>query len=362
LIKEQLQSKKIPLNEKFLRWNGFPDSTDILEKSLTEISDCIFRTIYGVKYHQIHQDMLPGIILAPDIQKSRFTSEITDLSKQELYPHIHGIIVLPYELADWQMKILSALITESLREISCVDREPLDAPEHRKIKLSKFVPDKPLWYLIDYSTKTNKKITCSRTANSFQPLLYPYDLQIRRLKKRIAKNKNSSGYDCQMNELQTNAARTYEHLILQPWGFFENDVCCDVSENHKAIAAQQVINGSSLLDSCNKTRLVRALEQDGGAYLNNQEPYSYPKPARTSVPRDVLDFLDEIARCAVYDLPEPHPSNQLVHTVSPPFSRYGSFTSWAESFDAYWNRVLVWQIRRYGAEQMADYEPKSLAA
>ena len=124
--KRTIAIKKIPLNEKFLRWNGFPDSTDILEKSLTEISDCIFRTIYGVKYHQIHQDMLPGIILAPDIQKSRFTSEITDLSKQELYPHIHGIIVLPYELADWQMKIISALITESLREISCVDRGPLE--------------------------------------------------------------------------------------------------------------------------------------------------------------------------------------------------------------------------------------------
>lgn len=139
-------------------------------------------------------------------------------------------------------------------------------------------------------------------------------------------------------------------------------MCCDISSNHKNLAAQHVIIGSSLLDSSNRIRLVRSLQRDGGAYLNNQEPYPYPRPARTSVPRDVLDFLNEIARCAVYDLQEPHPSNQLVHTVSPPFSRYGSFTSWAESFDAYWNRVLVWQIRRYGAEQMADYEPKSLAA
>ena len=360
--KRTIAIKKIPLNEKFLRWNGFPDSTDILEKSLTEITECIFKAIYGIKHHQIDPDMLPGIILGPDIQKSRFTSEIKDLSKQELFPHIHGIIVLPYELADWQINILSALITESLRKIPCVDRAAIDAPDHRQIKLSKFVPNKPLWYFIDYSTKTNKKITCSRTGNSFQPLLYPYDLQMRRLTKRKEKTKNSSGYDCQMNALYANAARTYEHLILQPWDFFDDDVCCDISQNHRNIAAQQVISGSSLLSGRNKNRLVRSLERDGGAYLNNQVPYSYPKPAKTPVPRDVLDFLDEVARCAVFDLPEPHPTNLLVHTVSPPFSNYGSFTAWAESFDVYWNRLMWWQIQRYGNEQFADYAPTSLAA
>jgi hypothetical protein len=139
-------------------------------------------------------------------------------------------------------------------------------------------------------------------------------------------------------------------------------VCCDVSNTHKIIAAQQAMSGSSLLSGRNRNRLVRSLENDGGAYLNNDIPYSYPKPARTPVPRDVLDFLDEVARCGVFDLPEPDPSNQLVYTVSPPFSNYGNFTAWAESFDAYWNRVLWWQIQRYGAEQLADYAPKSLAA
>jgi hypothetical protein len=104
------------------------------------------------------------------------------------------------------------------------------------------------------------------------------------------------------------------------------------------------------------------LEQDGGAYLNNQVPYSYPKPVRTSVPPDVLDFLDEVARAEVYGLHEPHPSNHLVHTVAKPFSRYSSITAWAKSYEAYWNRVLVWQIRRYTTEDFADYGPKSLAA
>ncbi len=360
--KRTIAIKKIPLNEKFLRWNGFPDSTDILEKSLTEITECIFTAIYGIKHHQIDPDMLPGIILGPDIQKSRFTSEIKDLSKQELFPHIHGIIVLPYELADWQINILSKLITESLRKIPCVDKPPIDAADQRQIKLSKFVPEKPLWYFTDYSTKTNKKITCSRTGNSFQPLLYPYDLQMRRLTKRKAKNKNGLGYDCQINSLLANAARTYEHLILQPWDFFDDDVCCDVSNTHKIIAAQQAMSGSSLLSGRNRNRLVRSLENDGGAYLNNETPYSYPKPVRTSVPPDVLDFLDDVARCGVFDLTEPDPSNQLVYTVSPPFSNYGSFTAWAESFDVYWNRVLVWQIQRYGVEQLGDYAPTSLAA
>jgi hypothetical protein len=64
----------------------------------------------------------------------------------------------------------------------------------------------------------------------------------------------------------------------------------------------------------------------------------------------------------VFDLPEPHPSDQLVHTVAKPFSRYGSFTAWAKSYEAYWNRVLMWQIRRYTEENFADYVPKSLAA
>lgn len=360
--KRTIAIKKIPLNEKFLRWNGFPDSPDILEKSLTEISDCIFQTIYGIKYHQVNQDMIPGIILAPDIQKSRFTSDIQDLSKQELYPHIHGIIVLPYELADWQMKILVADITKSLRKIPCVDRAPLDAAEHRQIKLSKFIPETPLWNFVDYATKTNKKISCSRTGNSFHPLLYPYDLQMRQLNKRKEKTKNNPRYDSQINTLQANAARTYEHLILQPWDFFDSDVCCDVSNNHRNLAAQQALSGGSLIHSASRNRLLHSLEQDGGAYLNNEAPYPYPQTPTTPVPRDVLDFLDEVARCAVYDLSEPHPSDQLIHTVTKPFSHYGSFTAWAESYEAYWNRVLVWQIRRYGAEQVADYVPKSLAA
>ena len=360
--KRTIAIKKIPLNENFLKANGFPDSPDILETSLTEISECIFQTIYGTKHHQVNQDMIPGIILAPDIQKSRFTRDIQDVSKQELFPHIHGIIVLPYELADWQIKILVAEITKSLREIPCVDRAPLDAADHRQIKFSKFIPVTPLWNFVDYSTKTNKKISCSRTGNSFQPLLYPYDLQMRRLKKRKAKNENSSGYDAQINALQANAARTYEHLILQPWDFFDSDMCCDVSDDHKTIAAQQALSGGSLIHNSNRNRLVHLLERDGGAYLNNQVPYSFPKTPTTSVPLGVLDFLDEVARAEVYGLHEPHPSDQLVHTVTNPFSNYGSFTAWAKSYEEYFSRRLLWQMRRYGAERVADYAPKSLAA
>ena len=360
--KRTIAIKKIPLNENFLKWNGFPDSPDILETSLTEISECIFQTIYGTKHHQVNQDMIPGIILAPDIQKSRFTNDIADVSKQELYPHIHGIIILPYEIADWQIRILVADITASLRKIPCVDRAPLDAAEHRQIKLSKFIPKKPLWNFVDYSTKTNKKISCSRTGNSFQPLLYPYDLQMRQLNKRKEKTKNNSGYDAQINALQANAARTYEHLILQPWDFFDSDVCCDVSQNHKNLAVLQALSSGSLIHSASRNRLLHSLEQDGGAYLNNQVPNSFPKTPTTPAPRDVLDFLDEVARAEVYGLHEPHPSDQLVHTVTKPFSNYGSFTAWAKSYEEYWNRVLVWQMRRYGAERVADYAPKSLAA
>ena len=153
--KRTIAIKKIPLNEKSLRWNGFPDNTNILEESLRKINECIIHAIYGIKFHQMDTDMLPGIILATDIQKSRFTSDIQDVSKQELYPHIHGIIILPYELADWQINMLIALIITSLREIPCVDSAPHNAAEHRKIKLSKFTPKKPLWYFVDYATKTD---------------------------------------------------------------------------------------------------------------------------------------------------------------------------------------------------------------
>jgi hypothetical protein len=185
---------------------------------------------------------------------------------------------------------------------------------------------------------------------------------MRQLNKRKEKTKNNSGYDAQINALQANAARTYEHLILQPWDFFDDDVCCDVSNNHRNIAAQHAITGSSLIHSASRNRIFLSLEQDGGAYLNDEVPYSYPKTPTTPVPRDVLDFLDEVARAEVYGLHEPHPSNHLVHTVAKPFSRYGSFTAWAESFDVYWNRVLWWQIQRYGVEQLGDYAPTSLAA
>lgn len=106
-----------------------------------------------------------------------------------------------------------------------------------------------------------------------------------------------------MNELHTNAARTYEHLILKSWNFFDSKVCCDLSSNHGNIAAQQVIIGISFLSSNSRNRLVNSLERDGGANLNNEVPYSYPKTRTTPVPPDVLDYLDEVTRCAVYELP-----------------------------------------------------------
>lgn len=345
--------EKIPLNEKFLKANGFPQR-NILKQLLETICYQICNQIIEVPIKQMSNSMKPGIFLGPDIAGTRTKSKITDyhIEKENVFPHIHGIIILPFELRKWQQDILIKKIKEKIELLPAVKNKSTMITSHKEVQLSPYKEKSPIWNYLDYASKLDLKNQSFKYANTFEPIIYPYGKIIHSTKTRNPNKNNRSGYDRKLNDIYKAAAVTYEQLLLEPWHFFNSNMHRDISETHKEIIVEHKISGESLINSSRKNRILYELEKDGGAYIRQELPVQYPDSVQKQfIKSDVKEFIDAVATAECLRKPEPIPDDDLIHLMASenPFSGYKTFTDWAKSYETYPIRHLMAQMRNVSA-------------
>lgn len=329
-------------------------SADITASSGSLFRECVSvyksidRQIAGPKGVDFYRESRCGLIIAPDVRSSRYRSRQTICDPQEQSLHVHGLLFLPCCLRgnEEEAKIREA-IKLALSQNNYIKSDRPRETDGRDINVQKFYPDKPLWNIVDYCIKADEAYHADgEVAEKFKPFAFPYDLDIWDIHIKTQKRKTEEEVQRRIHTLQSSASNNYDKLTIAPWTFYDSNECRDLSKKHRRACGQGVSFDDALLDSSQKSKLMRELEADGGAYIQGEKPTALvPPAAKSKVAREKALLLDKVARSAVYGEDEPLPSAQCPELAAE-LDQFCNLTQWAKADTRYAMCQAYWRLKR----------------
>ena len=187
----------------------------------------IRKAIYGKSKPKRHQKI--GLIIAGDINNSRFKSPILDEAGQA---HIHTILILTKEQQEntdinkLYHRLEFALI--NLPGVQYVTQRRTWTEQTYPVDIRQVIPDKSYWQVIDYFVKCEKYVDADKNTS---PYVWPIDGFRHRKKTSSRKTKKLEILGLWISGLRDN-------LIFDPRNFFQFPPNWELSVEHKSLLTE----------------------------------------------------------------------------------------------------------------------------
>ncbi|MDE4062179.1 hypothetical protein [Phaeobacter gallaeciensis] len=187
----------------------------------------------GNKIDISHQDK-PGMIFCSDVFGTRSDANRGNFDFTDS-PHIHAILFLPFEISDARTDVaFMHNLMEIIRDVDGIKKYNIGTNADT-VLVEKFVPNKPMWWLVDYAIKAQRFTAAHQ---KFQPLVFPYHYKLEKYEPSNAKTDlQLERFARKRNTILAGQERASINLTYDPRKFYKSDMCCDFSVSHKALLA-----------------------------------------------------------------------------------------------------------------------------
>lgn len=315
---------------------------------------CAFlsKTYQGGKAEIQPQDK-PGLIACKDVAGTRWDVNRGNFDAKNT-PHIHATLFLPFEITDSETDIFFMhALRLAIEQVEGIKKINIGT-SNGSVLIEKFIPNKPIWWLVDYSTKA-RRFACATP--DFEPLVFPFQQRLEKYDTSKASNDNERHrFFRKRNTILGGQLRTVRNLTYNPKLFYSSDICCDFSTSHKGLLAENILlkpYGYKPTDRDFQKIIAWRGCFDNSKFGNEVVPstanttslgpvFDARKPATWGSSLD--GYIDESA-CRVSlgrdVLPPTAQQNQLMPAD---FWNYPSQHAWLKSQNEFYQRLAFWRL------------------